>query len=160
MFPKIKKKFAEGQGEQSMLELGRVGPKCPLVCVFIEQRVSNKAENRGNSLNGLTGNIKLPHSKVELHLCFPAQRAHVGHSLKCVIIEPAGHSFHCDRNVWLPVLHRKPPIPLFYRTILQCHVDAGVGGGRGVSKGTDICSWQLLPCKLPAATCCDTMNRY
>lgn len=29
----------------------------------------------------------------------------IEHSLKCVLIEPAGHSLHCDGNVWLPVLH-------------------------------------------------------
>lgn len=33
----------------------------------------------------------------------------IGHRVKCVLIEPAGHSVHCVRNVWLPVVHRNPP---------------------------------------------------
>lgn len=52
---------------------------------------------------------------------------------------------------------QKPPIPLFWGTIPQCHVCAVVGGGRGVGGGIDICSWQLPRGEL---TCCDTMNGH
>lgn len=42
--------------------------------------------------------------------------------LKCVLIEPAVHSLHCVRNVWLPAFHRNPHSFVLGGTILQCHV--------------------------------------
>lgn len=56
------------------------------------------------------------------------QRVRIENSLKCVLIEPAGHSPHCNGNVWLLVLHRNPPLLCSGGTILQCHVCNGLGG--------------------------------
>lgn len=60
--------------------------------------------------------------------------------LKCVLIEPAGHSLHCGRNVWLPVHHRNPPFLCSGGQSSSAMCVEGLGGGRGVSGGTDICS--------------------
>lgn len=62
------------------------------------------------------------------------------YAVSSVPIEPASRSVHCDGNVCLPFLHSNPPVLCSRGTILQCHVGAGLGGGRGVSGGTDICS--------------------
>ena len=120
------------------------------VVYFCGNMAATKQIMRGTLLKPETTvhNTRFPRLSEELRLCFPPQFGAWTTNWTCRPL-----SLHCARNVWLPVLHRNPPF------LCSGGQSSGVavGGGSGVSGGTDICSWQLPRAEL---TRWDTVNGH
>ena len=122
----------------------KISPQSALQVIYFSGNMAATKQIIGETLlkRRASRRHRMPHWSVEPPALLSRTLGSYRARFKSLLIEPAGHSLHCGRNVWLPVLHRKPPSFLCSGgTILQCRVCAAVGGGgEGVSGGTDICS--------------------